>query len=363
MGWASDHQTYELRSGETPRCYVPDRLTNPGYGFMFDRVSIRFGSHRVAWLLIAFSTAACRSTQAAPAVAADSCERWLAEVCRRTGGKSETCETIQLSIELLTPDACAVALAAPAFLDERMKVHARACQDLRDRLCSDLGARTRSCKTAREQSKSFTPERCLKMLGGYAQTRSQLAAQNDAYRVSKEVATRLASGDAPSRGPSQAKLQLVAFVDFENRFCAQGAAVWRELEAQYGEQLRVVVRMFPLPDNPHARLAAEAALAAHAQGKFWEMHDLLLANQTKLERPALEHYASQLHLDLRAFKTALDRHTYAPAIDADLAIAKELSLVAMPTVYLNGERMLNGVDRELLVDAADEFLAASEIVN
>jgi protein-disulfide isomerase len=330
---------------------------------MFDRVSIRFGSHRVAWLLIAFSTAACRSTQAAPAVAADSCERWLAEVCRRTGGKSETCETIQLSIELLTPDACAVALAAPAFLDERMKVHARACQDLRDRLCSDLGARTRSCKTAREQSKSFTPERCLKMLGGYAQTRSQLAAQNDAYRVSKEVATRLASGDAPSRGPSQAKLQLVAFVDFENRFCAQGAAVWRELEAQYGEQLRVVVRMFPLPDNPHARLAAEAALAAHAQGKFWEMHDLLLANQTKLERPALEHYASQLHLDLRAFKTALDRHTYAPAIDADLAIAKELSLVAMPTVYLNGERMLNGVDRELLVDAADEFLAASEIVN
>lgn len=234
----------------------------------------------------------------------------------------------------------------------------RACGDLRERLCADLGAHTRACKIAREQTGKFPADRCLAMRRAYPEVRRKLAATYEPNRVSAEAAAKLVAGNLPSRGSAQAKLQLVLFIDFASPYCVQAAAIVRELEAKYGESLRVVIRMFPLPDNPHARLAAEAALAAHAQGKFWQMHDLLLARQKQLDRPALERYAAEAGLDVTAFKTALDRRSHASAVDADLALVQELDLTAMPSAFLNGEQSLNAVEPQLWIDAADEILDA-----
>lgn len=309
----------------------------------------------LVWMWIGVLTIACRGADA-PAPAADGCERWAAEVCKRVGEQSDTCNEVKAGVALLGAEACAVALATPASLERRLAERQRSCESLRERLCTDIGPHTRACKTAREQSARFDADRCVKMLREYPEVRAKLAANFERFRVSKEAAAKLLAGDPPAKGPAQAKLQLVEFIDFENHDSANGAAILRELAAKYGDQLRVVIRMFPLPDNPHARLAAEAALAAHAQGKFWEMYDSLLANQKQLERPALERYAAQLQLDLAAFKSALDRHSYAPAVDADLALVKELSIVAMPAAFLNGERMLNAVDKQLLQAAIEEYL-------
>jgi Na+:H+ antiporter, NhaA family len=91
--------------------------------------------------------------------------------------------------------------------------------------------------------------------------------------------------------------------------------------------------------HPHARLAAEAALAAGAQGKFWEMHDALFADQRHLERADLERHAAALHLDLGKFRRALDVHTYAARVDADLALAERLGIGATPTFVVDGQRV------------------------
>src|SRR6187401_1032895 len=93
------------------------------------------------------------------------------------------------------------------------------------------------------------------------------------------------------KGPTQAALTLVEYGDFECPFC--GEAFWelKELENLIKNEARFVFRHFPLTQmHPNAMLAAEAAEAAGAQGRFWEMHDALFSNQQALEAPALVHY-------------------------------------------------------------------------
>src|SRR5262249_19077237 len=87
-------------------------------------------------------------------------------------------------------------------------------------------------------------------------------------------------------------------------------------------------------------LAHEAALAAGAQGKFWEMHDLLFANQTKLVRADLVAYGKQLSLDMAASQEALNNHTYRPIIERDVADAWGLGVTATPTFFVNGRRLV-----------------------
>src|SRR5439155_20397253 len=113
------------------------------------------------------------------------------------------------------------------------------------------------------------------------------------------------------RGPADAPVTLVEYGDLECPYCGQAEPVIRELLGEFGD-LRYVWRHLPLTDvHPHAELAAEAAEAAGAQGKFWEMHDLLLHNQDALEQRDLLRYAGELGLDLDRFGVDLRMHAYA----------------------------------------------------
>lgn len=107
----------------------------------------------------------------------------------------------------------------------------------------------------------------------------------------------------------------------------------------YPERVRVVFRQYPSPTHPDAHLAAEASLAAHAQGKFWPYHDLLFANPQALERAALERYASEVGLDLAAFRDALDSRRFAADVDADVALGHKVQALERPSVYANGKRV------------------------
>ena len=155
-----------------------------------------------------------------------------------------------------------------------------------------------------------------------------------------------------SAGPENAPVTLVEYGDFECSHCGAMEPVIRALRESTGDTLRFVFRHFPLTgSHPHAELAAEAAEAAGAQGAFWPMHDLLLANQDALTRADLERYAAQLGLDVAAFTTALDNHTYQPEVQADFMSGVRSGVGGTPTFYINGTRYDGDYDEEALLKA------------
>lgn len=143
-------------------------------------------------------------------------------------------------------------------------------------------------------------------------------------------------GDSPVIGRRDALVTVVVFSDFECPFCERLSRTMAQVQERFGEDVRVVFKNAPLRRHPHARLAAEAALAAHAQGKFWEYHDQLFAHREELERSQLEAYAEQLQLDMTRFRADLDQHRYAAQIDRDVALSRTLGIDATPSSFVNG---------------------------
>jgi protein-disulfide isomerase len=127
--------------------------------------------------------------------------------------------------------------------------------------------------------------------------------------------------------------------------------VIEEARAELGDQLRFVYRHFPLPSHPHSLIAAEAAEAAGAQGKFWEMYDLLYANQKQLDLDHLVRYAGQLDLDIDRFRHDLEQHTYRDAVKEDMLQAIDDGVNGTPTLFINGERYAGKRTRDALLQA------------
>lgn len=143
-------------------------------------------------------------------------------------------------------------------------------------------------------------------------------------------------GDSPMLGPADALVTLVVFSDFECPYCERLHRVLPQVQEAFGEDVRIVFKNAPLQRHAHARLAAEAALAAHAQGKFWEYHDLLFAHQNELERHHLEVYAEQLQLDMVRFRADLDSGRFRSAVARDIALSRVLGVDATPSTFVNG---------------------------
>ncbi len=167
----------------------------------------------------------------------------------------------------------------------------------------------------------------------------------------------VAVGDAPIKGPKNAPVTIVEFSDFQCPFCGRVPPTLKQLESDYGNKIRIAFRMQPLPFHDHAQLAAEAALAAHEQGKFWEMHDLLFANQQKLERADLENYAKQLGLNMDKFKSALDTGKFKGVIDKDKAEAAKVGANGTPTFFINGNRLVGAQPADAFKKMIDAELA------
>lgn len=149
----------------------------------------------------------------------------------------------------------------------------------------------------------------------------------------------MAGGQKPSAPATPTeRVEIIVFSDFQCPFCAQFAAPIRELETRGIEGVATTVqfRQFPLSIHPEAQLAAQAALAAKEQSKFWEMHDLLFANQAALKRDDLLRYAAKLKLNLERFRKDLDSERLKQIIEADKAEAVKLGVGGTPTFFING---------------------------
>lgn len=131
-----------------------------------------------------------------------------------------------------------------------------------------------------------------------------------------------------------------------------------EVLEHYGkDKASIVFKHFPLGFHKQAQLAAEASMAAHAQGKFWEYHDLVFQNMKKLERPNLEAFAQQLGLDMDKFNTALDEGLYKERVQEDMDVCKNAGVRGTPTIFVNGRKyegpreakdMIKLIDKEIL---------------
>jgi Na+/H+ antiporter NhaA len=153
------------------------------------------------------------------------------------------------------------------------------------------------------------------------------------------------------RGPEDAPVTLVEYGDFECPYCGQAEPIVRELLAGRGD-VRYVWRHLPLTDvHPHAEVAAEAAEAAGAQDKFWEMHDRLLQNQGALRPRDLLDHAEALGLDVERFREDLRRQTFAGRVARDVESAELSGVSGTPTFFVNGRRHYGAYDVDSLTAA------------
>jgi Na+/H+ antiporter NhaA len=153
------------------------------------------------------------------------------------------------------------------------------------------------------------------------------------------------------RGPSDARVTLVEYGDFECPYCGQAEPAVRELLAGYGD-VRYVWRHLPLPDvHPNATKAALAAEAAAKQGAFWPMHDLLLTHQNALTVRDLVGYAERLGLDVPRFTADLKKHTGERRVAEDVENAAASGVVGTPTFFVNGRRHHGAYDLATLTEA------------
>jgi Na+/H+ antiporter NhaA len=157
------------------------------------------------------------------------------------------------------------------------------------------------------------------------------------------------------RGPAGAPLALVEYADFECPFCGRATGVVRELRERFGDELMYVMRHLPLSDvHPHAELAAQAAEAAGAQGRFWEMHDLLFAHQDELQAEDLAGYAGELGLDVERFLRDLGEERYAERVREDVASAEASGARGTPTFFIGEDRHIGPYDAETLAARLEE---------
>jgi protein-disulfide isomerase len=162
--------------------------------------------------------------------------------------------------------------------------------------------------------------------------------------------------DDPARGPADAKLTVVLFSDFQCPFCARVEPSLKQLEEAYPGQVRIVWKQLPLPMHPNAMPAALASEAAREQGKFWPMHDLLIANQQALGPADLERYARQLGLDLRRFKAAQGSAAAQQRVDQDKALADSIGATGTPNMFFNCRQVVGAQPYPQLKAAADDEL-------
>jgi protein-disulfide isomerase len=157
-----------------------------------------------------------------------------------------------------------------------------------------------------------------------------------------EAPVKLSIGDAPFKGPADAKVTIVEFSDFQCPYCAKAAIEAAQVVQKFPKDVKLVFKQFPLEDHSQAALAAEASLAAQAQGKFWPLHDKMYANFRSINRVRILTWATESGLDMKRFQADLDAHKYAARVHAEEQEGEVAGVEGTPTFFINGKRF-NGV--------------------
>ncbi len=139
---------------------------------------------------------------------------------------------------------------------------------------------------------------------------------------------------------------------------AAGPTVKKIMNAYRGK-IRLVIKNYPYRYRDYAQLAAEASLAARDQGKYWEMHDLMLQRSPKLDRESLIRYAGELGLDVKRFAESLDGKRHAAEIERDKELAVRMDIFNTPTFFINGRKVIGERPFNYFKGIIEEELRAS----
>ncbi len=180
----------------------------------------------------------------------------------------------------------------------------------------------------------------------YQRVRSEFIQRlNNRYGTKSDLETYRLQIDTvghPSRGPDGAPVTIVEFSDFQCTYCKAVEGTLREVLKNYSTQVRLVYRQYPIPSiHPDAFRASEASLCAGAQGRFWEMHDLMFDEPGGLKDDALKTKAAKLQLDAAAFNTCLQSGKFADRIRQDIRDGSRAGVSGTPALFING-RLLTG---------------------
>ena len=284
------------------------------------------------------------------------CQAYADALCEKLGATSPVCAQAKQASSFLSDKTCTTGISDIGATVSKLEAARGDCDKLVTDLCKELGDDSQSCKLVKEKTPQFPAAQCTKMLENYDQVLKQLQQQEMRNKpLSAEMAKAIAGDeDVPSYGPADAKVTIVEFSDFECPYCARAAKTVHELMDSYPEGVRVVFRQFPLPMHKNAQLAAEASLAAHAQGKFWKMHDKLFENSRNLSRESIEKMGVEIGLDMAKFKKALDDGTYKKAVEADKELGSKVGVSGTPTMIVNTKRVQNPGDIKSIQKLVEE---------
>jgi protein-disulfide isomerase len=168
---------------------------------------------------------------------------------------------------------------------------------------------------------------------------------------------KVATDGEPFRGSATAPVTIVEFSDFHCPFCGKVQTTLTQVLARYGEKVRLVYHHFPIDQlHPQARKAAEAAMCANEQGKFWAYHDQLYANGPNASPTKLKALAQAAGLDVATFESCLMSGKYQAAVQKDVEEAARLGLTSTPTFLINGRTLSGAQPLETFARTIEEEL-------
>lgn len=179
-------------------------------------------------------------------------------------------------------------------------------------------------------------------------------------KPAKPVAREVLTANAiHTLGPTDAKVWLVEFSDYQCPACGQFYPTVKKLTEKYKDSMLFVYRNEPLPIHKMALPAARAAEAAASQGKYWEMHDALFVGQSQLSEAFISSKAAELGLDMQKFTTDKQSSAVQKIIDTDVALGDSIGIDATPTFYLNGKKLQLNTVNDLIV-AVDTAITSTK---
>ena len=145
---------------------------------------------------------------------------------------------------------------------------------------------------------------------------------------------------SPVMGPANARITLVEFSDFQCPYCSKAVAQINATLKAYPNDVRLIFKQYPLDSHPAALISARGSLAAHEQGKFWPMHDVMFANRPNVSRQSILAWAKDIGLDMKRFTADLDSDAIHKAVLRDQADGDKAGVEGTPTVFLNGQNTM-----------------------
>lgn len=164
----------------------------------------------------------------------------------------------------------------------------------------------------------------------------------------------------PYKGDPKASIVMIEFADFQCPHCRLAAKVMDEVAEKHKDDIVYYYKHFPLGGHQQAQKAAVASLAAHEQGKFWPMHDMVFANQMKLTDDSYEEFANKIGLNVKRFKEGMQSPMVQQQVVSDKLEGEKANITGTPTLFINGKQYFGDKSVEALSKVIEEMKAAKK---